>query len=107
MLQNYYDKTVIVEKVTLVNSGFGTFTETWSTHLTISCLIDYISGQETQIASQFMDRATHILMADVGYDITIANRINHNGTIYRILHVDEPFSKHAEILLEYVGVDNV
>lgn len=107
MLKKYFDKTVNIERKTTTDNGFGGTSEIWETYLPIPCLIDYLSGKENQIAGQYADQATHILMTNVGYQITIADRVNHNGEIYRILHVDEPFKKHAEILLEYVGTDNV
>ena len=106
-LQDYFDKQVIIQRVTATDNGFGGTIETWNTHLTIDCLIDYIRGQETEIGKQYMDNSTHVLMTNTGYDITITDRVNHNNDIYRIVHVDEPFGKHAEILLELVGVDNV
>ena len=106
-LQDYFDKTVIIQRVTATGNGFGGTIETWNTHLTIPCLIDYTGGQETEIGKQYMDDSKYVLMTNTGYDITKADRVNHNGTIYRIVNVDEPFGKHAEILLERVGVDNV
>lgn len=107
MLKKYFDKTVNIERKTTTDNGFGGTSETWETYLPIPCLIDYLSGKETQIASQYADKATHILMTNAGYEIIEADRVNDNGEIYRILHVDEPFGKQAEILLEYVGTDNV
>jgi SPP1 family predicted phage head-tail adaptor len=106
MLKDYFDKVVSVEKVTRVSNGFGGFTETWSKDFNVDCLIDFMAGKKQEIARQFQEDTTHILMADVGTEIKITHRINHNGDIYRILHVDEPFSKHSEIYLQKVGVDN-
>jgi SPP1 family predicted phage head-tail adaptor len=107
-LQDYLNKTVTIERqaepTTITNMG-GVI-EVWNTHLTIPCLIDLIRPEERRIANQFMADSTHVLMTNTGYDINIADRVNFNGKIYRITHVDEPFSKQAEILLQEV-VDNV
>lgn len=105
-LQDYFDKTVEVQKKTVVGNGFGGNTETWSKDFDLNCLIDYISGQKTEIARQYQEDTTHILMCNVNSSVTIEHRIKHGSDIYRVLHVDEPFSKHSEILLQYVGVDN-
>jgi len=107
MLKDYFNKTVEIQRQVATDNGFGGITTTWTTYLSINCLIDLIAGTEQQIAKQFIDSATHVLMTKVGYNISSKNRINDDGNIYRILYVDEPFGKHTEILLEYVGVDNV
>jgi len=106
-LQDYFDKTVIIQRVSSTSNGFGGTIETWTNHLTIDCIIDMMSGKESNIGKQYMEDSTHVLMTIAGYDITIADRVKHGDDIYRIIHVDEPFGKHAEILLEKVGVDNV
>lgn len=106
MITDYFDKSVIIQRNTVSSNGFGGQSETWTTHITIDCLIDYLGGQKQQVAAQFADKATHILICAVGQDITIFDRAVYNSEVYRILHVDSPFSRHMEILLEYVGADN-
>jgi hypothetical protein len=105
-LQDYFDKTVVVQKKTSTPNGFGGFAETWVKDFDLDCLIDYLTGRKGEIARQYQEDTTHILMANVGANIAIDNRINDNGDIYRVLHYDEPFKKHSETLLQKVGVDN-
>lgn len=103
---DYFDKSVIIQRVTVSSNGMGGQSKSWATNLTIDAMIDYLGGQKTQIAAQYADRATHILICAAGKDITVSDRAVYNSEVYRILHVDTPFSNHMEILLEYVGVDN-
>ena len=103
---DYFDKAVTIQRVTISSNGMGGQTESWATHLSIDALIDYSGGQKQEVAAQYADKATHILMCAAGKDITIFDRAVYNSEVYRILHVDTPFSNHMEILLEYVGVDN-
>ena len=105
-LKDYLDKTVEVQKKVPVPNGFGGEIETWVKDFDLNCLIDYMSGKKEQIARQYQEDTTHVLMALVGANVKISHRIKDGSDIYRVLHYDEPFSKHTEILLQKVGVDN-
>lgn len=96
---------VKIQRLTIKDNGMGGVTEEWNDHLTIKGIVDYISGQETLIGGQYADRATHILICDAGLDITNKDRVLYRGGTYHILHVDNPFDRHGEILLEYVEPD--
>lgn len=96
---------VKIQRLTIEDNGMGGVTEEWNDHLTIMGIVDYISGQETLIGGQYADRATHILICDAGLDITNKDRVLYRGGTYHILHVDNPFDRHGEILLEYVEPD--
>lgn len=96
---------VKIQRLTIKDNGMGGVTEEWNDHLTIMGIVDYISGQETLIGGQYADRATHILICDAGLDITNKDRVLYRGGTYHILHVDNPFDRHGEILLEYVEPD--
>lgn len=106
MITDFFTQSIVIQRVTRSDNEIGGYSESWSTHLAFDGLIDYLSGQKQQIAAQYTDKATHILMCEVGKDITIADRVYFDSEIYRILHVDSPFQRHMEILLEYVGIDN-
>jgi SPP1 family predicted phage head-tail adaptor len=97
--------TVKIQRLTIEDNGMGGVTEEWNDHLTIMGIVDYISGQEALIGGQFADRATHILVCEAGLDITNKDRAVYRGGTYHILHVDNPFDRHGEILLEYVEPD--
>lgn len=106
MITDYFTQAITTKrKITTLNS-FGGKVETYSNNLSFNGLIDYLSGQKQQIATQYSDKATHILMCESGKDITIFDKVIYNSEEYRVLHVDTPFNRHMEILLEYVGVDN-
>jgi len=96
---------VKIQRLTIKDNGMGGVTEEWNDHLTIMGIVDYISGQETLIGGQYADRATHILICDAGLDITNKDRVLYRKGTYHILHVDNPFDRHGEILLEYVEPD--
>ena len=125
-LQDYFNTTIFIEEAIKITNGFGGFTEywagditfadadftwggtnnTWSGQIEVLGLIDYISGKKEQIARQFQEDSTHIMMANKDVSINMTNRVRADGKIYRVLHVDTPFNKHKEVLLKYVGVDN-
>lgn len=106
MITDFFTQAIVVQRVTRTENLIGGYSETWSTHLSFNGLIDYISGQADKVAEQYADKATHVLMCEVGKDITVFDQVIFDSEIYRILHVDSPFNRHMEILLEYVGVDN-
>jgi head-tail adaptor len=106
MITDYFVSTFEVKRKTVTVNDFGGQIETWATSSTGSGMIDYLSGQKAQVAEQYADKATHILICPMGVDVTIHDRILCGSEYYRVLHVDSPFDRHMEILLEYVGVDN-
>jgi SPP1 family predicted phage head-tail adaptor len=106
MITDYFTQSITTYRKTTTPNGFGGRSETWTLNLTIWALIDLLSGKERDIAMQVSENATHILMCEVGQDITIFDKVVYDSKEYRVLHVDTPFQRHMEILLEYVGVDN-
>lgn len=107
MITDYFNSDIVTKRATDTDNGFGGVIKTWSTNLSFKGLVDYISGKKEEIASQYADKATHVLICAKGKDILISDKVFYNNEYYRILHVDTPFNRHMEILLEYVGVDNV
>ena len=125
-LQDYFNTTIFIEEAIKITNGFGGFSEywagdiawdevdftwenaenTWSGQIEVLGLIDYITGRKEQIARQFQEDSTHIMMSSKDVSINMTNRVRADGKIYRVLHVDTPFNKHKEVLLKYVGVDN-
>jgi len=106
MINDFMTQTHVIQRVTVSSNGIGGQSETWATHLTISGYIDYLGGQKQEVAAQYADKATHILICETGHDITVEDRVYYNSEVYRILHVDTVFNHHMEVLLQYVGVDN-
>ncbi|WP_424765697.1 head-tail adaptor protein [Paenibacillus sp. sgz302251] len=107
MIADYYNQSVIIQRKTSVPNGIGGYVENWANHITLNGLIDQISGNEKNIAAQFADSATHILISEAGYEIKSTDRAVCEGEIYRILNPDNPMgmNHHLEILLVYEGVD--
>lgn len=105
-IERHFEPGFTIERSTLTPNGMGGHTEAWSAHLEISGTMDLLSGNKYEIAARFQGKATHIFICKAGYNITDSDRLIYNSQIFRILFVDEPFKHHAEILLEWVGVDN-
>ena len=125
-LKDYFDKDIIIEEPIRTPNGMGGSAESWAGdinlqdanftwlstesiwagQITVRGLIDYMSGKKEEIARQYQENTTHIMMADKSIVINIGNRVRSEGKIYRVLHVDTPFNKHKEVLLQYVDVDN-
>ena len=106
MINDFYTQSILIQSKTTASNAIGGQIETWSTKATIDGYIDDIGGQKQEIAAQYTDKATHILMCSAGSDIDLFDRVYFNSETYRILHVDTVFGHHMEVLLEYVGVDN-
>lgn len=108
-LQDYFDRTVEVQKVTRISNGFGGFEETWKKDFDLECLIDLLDrgNKQREIARQYLEDTSHILMCGKNHGVTDLHRIKDGANIYRVIYADTPFSKHGEIYLQKVGVDNV
>ena len=128
MLKDHFNRVVEIKRPITISNGFGGVTTTWEIVSEIECLIDFVNGEEKLVGSQHSEKTTHILLALAGYDVrpediitethiiefgqrySFGENLNFGSTVakvFRVVYVDEPFGKHAEILLEYVGVDNV
>lgn len=105
-IENSFKPGFRIERSISTGNGMGGYTLSWSNHLDISGFIDLIGNKKDEIASRFQATATDIFLCKAGYDITESDRLIYKNKIYRILFIDEPRNHHAEILLEYVGVDN-
>jgi SPP1 family predicted phage head-tail adaptor len=106
MITDYFTQAITTQRKTTTPNGFGGHSETWAEYLSFDGLIDLLSGKERDSAMQKTENATHILMCQAGRDITIFDKVIYDSNEYRVLHVDTPFQRHMEILLEYLGVDN-
>jgi len=112
-IQDYFTESFTVESQTTASavSAMGSWKPTYGTLGTFKGFIDYLTGRETNISAQYIDKATHI----VGCPSTctwIHNNhriLDSDSKIYRVLHTDNPIrrSHHLEILLEYNESDNL
>ena len=111
MIQDYYTESFTVEAPTSAKATIGSWAPTWASAGTFKGWIDYLSGRESQISAQFVDRATHIIgcSSTCGWILNKHRIKDSDSKIYRVLHVDNPIrrSHHLEILLEYTGTDNL
>ena len=111
MISDFYDDLFTVEASTTVQSALGSYAPTWSTLGTFYGWIDYLSGRETLVGSQYVDKATHVIgCSSTNSWVTEKHRIkNASNKYFRILHTDNPVMRnhHLEILLEYNETDNL
>jgi len=111
MIKDYYTSTFIIEAPSTTKNALGAWNPTWSTLGTITGFMDYLTGQDTQVAAQFIDKATHIIgCSSTCTWITNNHRVlNAAGLYFRVLHVDNPVLRnhHMEILVGYNESDNL
>ena len=113
MIEDYFTETFTVEAQTTAASvsAIGSYKPTWGTLATITGFMDYLSGQERNVAAQYIDKATHIIgCSSTCTWLKAYHRIKDSDSkIYRVLHVDNPVrrSHHLEVLLEYNESDNL
>jgi len=110
-IEDFYIDLFIVEKSTSGQSALGSWKPVWSSTGTFYGWIDYLSGREVLIGSQYVDKATHIIgCSSTNSWITNKHRIkDSDGLIFRILHPPDNIMRmdhHDEILLEYNETDN-
>jgi hypothetical protein len=114
MISDYYTESFTVEQKSSAKSTIGSWAPVWSPLGTFKGFIDYaviVSGRESHIGAQFIDKATHVIgCASTNSWILPSHRIKDSDSkIYRVLHVDNPIRRdhHLEILLEYNESDNL
>ena len=108
-IKDYYTETFIIESPSTTVSDIGGWTPSYSTLSTILGAIDELTGQDQNIAKQYIDKATHILFCSSTVTITSKYRVTYDSEYYRVLNVDNPVkrSHHLEVLLEYNESDNL
>ncbi len=114
MISDFYTESFTVETPSSAKSTIGSWAPTWSTLGTFKGFIDYAmitKGREARISAQYLDRATHIIgcSSTCTWVLNKHRILDSDSLIYRVLHVDNPIRRnhHLEILLEYVGSDNL
>ncbi len=111
MISDYFTESFTVEAATTAKATIGSWAPVWATLGTFTGFMDYLSGGDMQVSAQFIDKATHIIGCPSTCTwILNKHRIKDSDSkIYRVLHVDNPVrrSHHLEILLEYIGTDNL
>jgi SPP1 family predicted phage head-tail adaptor len=100
-IEDYYKPGIIIERKTEVKKAGGAVKPTWATHLTVDGLIRPLTGDERLSADKTTLYSTHRFYTDPG-DITEADRVNDNGTIYRIKFPADPmgFGRFMQVDLE-------
>ena len=101
MIEDFLNKSIVIQRAIKSKNSFSdNSSQSWSTHITIDGNIDYIGGQKQNVADQFRDKATHILICSVGNDIIIDDRVVYSGITYNVLYPDTVFDHHMEVLLQ-------
>jgi SPP1 family predicted phage head-tail adaptor len=107
MIENYFDESVTIERVTRTDTNIGGWTESWDTHLTVDGKIRPLSGSERLSADKQTLYADYRLYCD-NADITAADRAVSGGVTYDIVFVKNVmhFDRHMEIDLLMRGHEN-
>jgi head-tail adaptor len=108
MISDYFTTTINILSATAAVNDMGDYVQTFATASTVTGLIDLLSGSKANVASQYIEKATHVMFLTYGTSITDQAKIVSGGKTYRVLYVDSnPITRnhHIEVILEYVGVD--
>lgn len=104
MIEDYFVPGIEVERYVEGTDELGNPIKQWQSHLSISGVIDGISGDEKNIGDALRVAATHVLICPV-VDIIERDRVKFRGITYEVKWVDNPMgmNRHLEVLLEVLS----
>ena len=99
-IENYYDQTVYVQKVT-TSTAWGS-TESWASSSTIVAAMNPVSGKELFIGEKETVYADYKMFCDAGTTIDETRRVYWDSKIYDVVFVKDTFKMghHLKVLLK-------
>lgn len=93
------DQRVTIERVTYTQDPMGGMTEEWAPLVTLWAAVEPLNGRELFAASTTLSETTTRVRIRYRPDLTVIDRINHNGTLYDITAIINPKSGDRELVL--------
>ena len=98
--------SIIERKTTTTYDPLAGNIVSWSTHLTILCAVENLSGNEIVKAEKLGVQATHRLYVNGIPDIKEQDRVLYQGVYYRITYVDNPMNVNDFLEIYLISDDN-
>ena len=93
------DQRVAIERVTYTQDEMGGVIYTWVPLATVWAAVEPLNGREFFAASTTLSETTTRVRIRYRPDLTVIDRINHNGTLYDITAIINPKSGDRELVL--------
>ena len=93
------DQRVAIERVTYTQDEMGGVIYTWAPLATVWAAVEPLNGREFFAASTTLSETTTRVRIRYRPDLTVVDRINHNGTLYDIQAIINPKSGDRELVL--------
>ena len=93
------DQRVTVERYTSTEDELGQPIEAWAPLFTCWAAVEPLNGREFFAASTTLSETTTRIRVRYRPDLTVIDRINHNGTLYDITAIINPKSGDRELVL--------
>ena len=93
------DQRVTIERVTYTQDPMGGMTEEWAPLVTLWAAVEPLNGREFFAASTTLSETTTRVRIRYRAGLTVADRINHGGTLYNIQASINPRSGDRELVL--------
>ena len=99
MIAGRLDQRVTIERVTYTQDPMGGMTEEWAPLATLWAAVEPLNGREFFAASTTLSETTTRIRIRYRPDLTVIDRINHNGVLYDITAIINPKSGDRELVL--------
>ena len=99
MIAGRLDQRVTIERVTYTQDPMGGMTEEWAPLATLWAAVEPLNGREFFAASTTLSETTTRIRIRYRPDLTVIDRINHNGTLYDIQAIINPKSGDRELVV--------
>ena len=93
------DQRVTVERYTSTEDELGQPIEAWAPLFDCWAAVEPLNGREFFAASTTLSETTTRIRIRYRPDLTVIDRINHNGTLYDIQAIINPKSGDRELVL--------
>ncbi len=104
-VEDYFDTQFKALKAAGEGDGMGGTDLSHTVEFSFYGVTDLIQGHRSPVASQYKEKATHVLMCPIGTALKPKHLIDDGVSRWRVLNVDNPMSRdhHLEAILEYIG----
>lgn len=94
-----YNRRVAVQTNTPSTNSFGDSTASWATTSTVWAKVINLTGGKLEAARQIDIEASVEIHIRFCGGITVANQLTYNGRTFEIVHVNDVYERHVELIL--------
>lgn len=104
LIETTFPNTGVIKRYTNTNDGFGGFTQSESTVVTVNCAFYINSTKDVIVADGQQNQSTFTILFPVGTDITNKDRVSIGSRVFEVIQVQ---SRSYELVIRVEVVETL